>query len=263
MLIPISNNKADQAYLKLGTGIESCHIPSLCLYTNVTHEYLSTNLVFSFLNVVFTCTYDEHVCHKHIPIRYMICIEREIMLFIGKPKRRSEVISNVHDMHKHQSPALTLLHVSTCACIYIYWYMYVLNWCWFVVWVFVYSVYVCLRWWLQLCLCACLCVYLYLCLQLWLCMHTHTQADIHTNNCTRIHTNPRPRTNKHRLVHTLNHKINQKAAPCLGSKHLSETTGENVCVRVCVRAKCVCVCVCVCAISREGELACTSKKVHD
>eukprot|EP00277_Geminigera_cryophila_P041581 CAMPEP_0173103610 /NCGR_PEP_ID=MMETSP1102-20130122/38506_1 /TAXON_ID=49646 /ORGANISM="Geminigera sp., Strain Caron Lab Isolate" /LENGTH=488 /DNA_ID=CAMNT_0013998485 /DNA_START=191 /DNA_END=1660 /DNA_ORIENTATION=- len=44
MLIPISNNKADQAYLKLGTGIESCHIPSLCLYTNVTHEYLSTNL---------------------------------------------------------------------------------------------------------------------------------------------------------------------------------------------------------------------------
>ena len=33
LLIPISNNKADQAYLKLGTGIDSIHIPSLCLYT--------------------------------------------------------------------------------------------------------------------------------------------------------------------------------------------------------------------------------------
>lgn len=29
----ISNNKADQEYLKLGTGVESKHIPSLCLYT--------------------------------------------------------------------------------------------------------------------------------------------------------------------------------------------------------------------------------------
>ena len=30
----ISNNKADQEYLKLGTGLDSIHIPSLCLYTN-------------------------------------------------------------------------------------------------------------------------------------------------------------------------------------------------------------------------------------
>lgn len=30
----ISNNKADQEYLKLGTGLNSIHIPSLCLYTN-------------------------------------------------------------------------------------------------------------------------------------------------------------------------------------------------------------------------------------
>lgn len=30
----ISNNKADQEYLKLGTGLDSVHIPSLCLYTN-------------------------------------------------------------------------------------------------------------------------------------------------------------------------------------------------------------------------------------
>jgi hypothetical protein len=33
-LFVISNNKADYEYLKLGTGIESIHIPSLCLYTN-------------------------------------------------------------------------------------------------------------------------------------------------------------------------------------------------------------------------------------
>jgi hypothetical protein len=30
----ISNNKADQEYLKLGTGLDSIHVPSLCLYTN-------------------------------------------------------------------------------------------------------------------------------------------------------------------------------------------------------------------------------------
>ena len=36
LLIPISNNKADQEYLRLGTGIDSIHLPSLCLYTNVT-----------------------------------------------------------------------------------------------------------------------------------------------------------------------------------------------------------------------------------
>jgi hypothetical protein len=40
-LICISNNLADQKYLKLGTGIESHHIPSLCLYTNA--EYKNNN----------------------------------------------------------------------------------------------------------------------------------------------------------------------------------------------------------------------------
>ena len=44
----ISNNKADQEYLKLGTGIESIHIPSLCLYTNATYTQ-STDI-----NVVYT-----------------------------------------------------------------------------------------------------------------------------------------------------------------------------------------------------------------
>ena len=35
LLIPISNNKADQLYLKLGAGIASHHVPSLCMYTHV------------------------------------------------------------------------------------------------------------------------------------------------------------------------------------------------------------------------------------
>lgn len=32
-LVPISNNRADCEYLRLGTSVESVHIPSLCLYT--------------------------------------------------------------------------------------------------------------------------------------------------------------------------------------------------------------------------------------
>ena len=37
-LIVISNNKADQEYLRIGTGIESMYIPSLCLYTNAKYN---------------------------------------------------------------------------------------------------------------------------------------------------------------------------------------------------------------------------------
>lgn len=40
-LTVISNNKADKEYLKLGTGIDSILIPSLCLYTNL--KYNPTN----------------------------------------------------------------------------------------------------------------------------------------------------------------------------------------------------------------------------
>lgn len=51
----ISNNKADQEYLKLGTGIESKHIPSLCLYTG--HKY--------------TGAFSEKVIqHGTYPVRY-------------------------------------------------------------------------------------------------------------------------------------------------------------------------------------------------
>ncbi len=35
-LVAVSNNKADQEYLRVGTGIQSLHIPSLCLYTKIT-----------------------------------------------------------------------------------------------------------------------------------------------------------------------------------------------------------------------------------
>ncbi len=37
-LIAISNNKADQEYLRLGTAINSIHLPSLCLYTNANYN---------------------------------------------------------------------------------------------------------------------------------------------------------------------------------------------------------------------------------
>jgi len=35
-LVAVSNNKADQEYLRVGTGIQSLHIPSLCLYTKLS-----------------------------------------------------------------------------------------------------------------------------------------------------------------------------------------------------------------------------------
>lgn len=47
-LIMISNNKGDQEYLRLGTGIESILIPSLCLYTNAKYEPTTD------MNVVYT-----------------------------------------------------------------------------------------------------------------------------------------------------------------------------------------------------------------
>lgn len=37
-LIAVCNNKADLEYLRLGTGIEATHIPSLCLYTNSNYQ---------------------------------------------------------------------------------------------------------------------------------------------------------------------------------------------------------------------------------
>ena len=50
----VSNNKADQEYLRLGTGIESTWIPSLCAYTNVKHDPSTAK------DVVFTYGAREH-----------------------------------------------------------------------------------------------------------------------------------------------------------------------------------------------------------
>ena len=41
----ISNNKADQSYLKMCTGIDSIHIPSLCLYTKQTYNRKNDTIV--------------------------------------------------------------------------------------------------------------------------------------------------------------------------------------------------------------------------
>jgi hypothetical protein len=42
----VSNNKGDQQYLKQHTGIESEHIPSLCLYTNASYSGVQDGFIF-------------------------------------------------------------------------------------------------------------------------------------------------------------------------------------------------------------------------
>lgn len=37
LLFPVSNNKADQEYTRLGCGIQTTHIPSLCAYTGIRY----------------------------------------------------------------------------------------------------------------------------------------------------------------------------------------------------------------------------------
>ena len=44
-LIAISNNKGDQRFLELGTGIVSSHLPSLCLYTNSKYNPIKENFI--------------------------------------------------------------------------------------------------------------------------------------------------------------------------------------------------------------------------
>lgn len=45
----VSNNKGDQAYLKYYTGIESTHIPSLCLYTDAKYTGNKDGFIFKFI----------------------------------------------------------------------------------------------------------------------------------------------------------------------------------------------------------------------
>ncbi len=63
LLIPISNNKADQHYFKLGTTINSIHIPSLCTYTHskynpnknkiilIGNNYCNHNILMEYVNL--------------------------------------------------------------------------------------------------------------------------------------------------------------------------------------------------------------------
>ena len=44
LLIAISNNRADQEYLRLGAGIDSIRLPSLCLYTKVNVNFQRAKL---------------------------------------------------------------------------------------------------------------------------------------------------------------------------------------------------------------------------
>lgn len=54
LLTVVSNNKADQLYTKLGCGMDSTHIPSLCLYTNTT--YAPTKSTF----LVYNGSFSQH-----------------------------------------------------------------------------------------------------------------------------------------------------------------------------------------------------------
>ncbi len=45
LLTVVSNNKADQEYLRRGTGVTSVHIPSLCLYTGCSYRPLRKEAV--------------------------------------------------------------------------------------------------------------------------------------------------------------------------------------------------------------------------
>jgi hypothetical protein len=60
-LIAISNNKADQKYLKMGTGIDSIHIPSLCLYTNSNYNPIKNRFI---INNNFNINEKENIVNK-------------------------------------------------------------------------------------------------------------------------------------------------------------------------------------------------------
>lgn len=45
LLFPVSNNKADQEYTRLGCGIQTMHIPSLCAYTGITYKPTRTTFL--------------------------------------------------------------------------------------------------------------------------------------------------------------------------------------------------------------------------
>jgi hypothetical protein len=68
-LIAISNNKSDQEYLKLGTGIDSILISSLCLYTEVSYNPINKNFIIynkaEIINESNNIKYKENVLLKY------------------------------------------------------------------------------------------------------------------------------------------------------------------------------------------------------
>ena len=82
LLIPISNNKADQLYLKLGTGIESHHVPSLCAYTNV--EWSQDKARDQGACLGFRHSSEEH--GKPTPLAQLL--EKHVPALVPRPKKR-------------------------------------------------------------------------------------------------------------------------------------------------------------------------------
>jgi hypothetical protein len=67
LLTIVSNNKADQLYTRLGCGLQSKYIPSLCLYTNT--KYVPTKSTFLVYNGSFAShpllTFKKDLPHPH------------------------------------------------------------------------------------------------------------------------------------------------------------------------------------------------------
>lgn len=72
LLIPVSNNKADQLYTKLGCGLDTIHIPSLCAYTGIKYKPSRTT---------FLCY------HGSFPSHPLITNKSEL----GKPYKWSDI----------------------------------------------------------------------------------------------------------------------------------------------------------------------------
>jgi hypothetical protein len=62
ILIPVSNNKADAEYLKLGTGIDSVIIPSLCLYTKSSYTGKKNEFI---INNNYNIPEQNNIYNKH------------------------------------------------------------------------------------------------------------------------------------------------------------------------------------------------------
>jgi len=62
IIIAVSNNKADAKYLKIGTGIDSIIIPSLCLYTNALYSPINNKFI---VNNNFNIQENEYIIDKN------------------------------------------------------------------------------------------------------------------------------------------------------------------------------------------------------